>query len=73
MNIRIYDANAELVYDFGDLAPGFLTAGKHDSPVWLLMNADNSRVGNGVYFYKITAYDAGGGKLEKYGKIAVIK
>jgi len=73
MNIRIYDANAELVYDFGDLAPSYLTAGKHDSPVWLLMNADNSRVGNGVYFYKITAYDAGGGKLEKYGKIAVIK
>lgn len=73
MNIKIYDSNAELVYDFGDLAPGYLTAGRHDSPAWLLMNADNARVGNGVYFYKITAFDAGGGKVEKYGKIAVIK
>ncbi|HOD39341.1 MAG TPA: hypothetical protein PKL57_02180, partial [Candidatus Wallbacteria bacterium] len=73
MNIRIYDANAELVYDFGELAPNYLTAGKHDSPTWTLLNADNSRVANGIYFYKITAYDSDGGKIEKYGKIAVIK
>ncbi|HOT77298.1 MAG TPA: hypothetical protein PK467_16045, partial [Candidatus Wallbacteria bacterium] len=73
MNIRIYDANAELVYDFGELAPHYLTAGKHDSPTWTLLNAGNSRVANGIYFYKITAYDTDGGKIEKYGKIAVIK
>ncbi len=73
MSIRIYDANAELVYDFGDLAPHQLSAGRHDSPMWNLINADGRRVSNGIYFYKITAYDAGGDKVEKYGKIAVIK
>jgi hypothetical protein len=73
MSIRIYDSNAELVYAFDDLAPNYLSAGRHDSPVWNLLNADGNRVSNGIYFYKITAYDAGGGKVEKYGKIAVIK
>lgn len=73
MSVRIYDMNGDPVYDFGELAPNFLTVGKHDTPAWLLRNDDGDLVGNGVYYYKITARDPNGDKLEKYGKIAVLK
>ena len=73
MNIRVYDVNGQLVYDFGDFMQNGLTAGRHSSSTWTLVNNEGDRVGNGVYFYKITAIDTGGDKIERFGKIAVLK
>ncbi len=73
LNIKIYDANADMVYDFGDLPMNSFSAGKHTTPAWFLTNDNGDRVANGVYFYKMTARDANGDKLEKYGKIAILK
>lgn len=73
MNIKVYDTTGAVVYDFGDMAPGMLTAGIHTTMTWNLTNDDGVKLANGVYIYKITAYDTTGEKLEKYGKIAILK
>ncbi|HNY12973.1 MAG TPA: hypothetical protein PKK26_15405, partial [Candidatus Wallbacteria bacterium] len=73
LNIKIYDSNADIVYDFGDLPLNNCAAGIQTTPAWFLTNDDGNRVANGVYFYKMTARDANGDKLEKYGKIAILK
>jgi hypothetical protein len=73
LSLRIYDGSGRTVHKMNNFGPADMTAGNHDSPIWMLTNDSMRAVANGTYFFRVIAKDAEGKQVVRTGKIAVLR